>query len=330
MEVIKKYGYGVALVFFIALISDFLSNILGNYVKVEALTIAIVIGIILSIAFRLDNKFNEGINFSAKKILKLGIVLIGFKLNFNSVVSLGKILIILVIMYVSLAMFLSVIIGKIFKVNIKLSTLIGVGSSICGASAVVAMAPVIDAEEDDSVIAVSIVSVLGAIGVIIYSIFANLEIMNPINYGLYSGLTLHGVAHAIAGAFAMGDNAGEIGTTIKMARVLLLVPMSLILATLFNKKNLNTDSNKKVKFPYYVLLFILAGIVNTLGIIPDVITNALKELSSLFILMAITAMGLQVNFNSIKDKGKGAILTGLFLFLIMSIIALIFFMNWDI
>ncbi len=187
------------------------------------------------------------------------------------------------------------------------------------------MAPCIDAEDDDSVIAVSIISFLGVIGVIVYSAIAASGLnLTPIQYGVWSGISLQGVAHALAAAFALGEQAGEIGTFVKMTRVLMLVPVSLALGFFFNKESKNV---KKAKFPMYVLYFILAGIINSLGIIPTPIVKTLTKASSLFILMAMTAMGLSVDFKSILNKGVKALLVGTMLFVILSSLSLIASVN---
>ncbi|PAB59860.1 YeiH family protein [Anaeromicrobium sediminis] len=326
MKDIKKYIPGIIFVLGISYLSMFINDLFKSYINIEALTIAIIIGIIYNNTVGTQDIFKKGVTFSLKKLLKIGIVLLGFKLNIYAVLELGPKILIMVLVYVPFALTLSIILGKIFKVNKKLATLIGVGTSICGASAVVAMAPCINADDDDSVISVSIVSLLGALGVIIYSGIATSSInISATQYGVWSGLSLHGVAHALAAAFALGDTAGEIGTIVKMTRVLMMVPVSIILSSIFNKESIG---NKKAKFPMYVLYFILAGIINSFKIIPVNITSILTKGSSLLILMAMTAMGLSVNFKSIVNKGIKSLVIGTILFIILSTLSLITILNF--
>lgn len=325
MKNIKKYIPGIIFVLIVSYSSMFLNDYFKKYINLEALTIAIIIGILYNNLVGTQEIFKAGVKFSLKKLLKVGIILLGFKLNIYAILELGPQILTMVIIYVTLALILSIVLGKVLKADKKLATLIGVGSCICGASAVVALTPCINAEEDDSVIAVSIVSFLGAIGVIIYSgVAASGLNLTDIQYGAWSGLTLHGVAHALAAAFAMGDTAGEIGTFVKMTRVLMLVPVSLALGYLFNKEN---TSNNKAKFPMYVLYFILAGIINSLGILPETFTKMLTKASSLSILMAMTAMGLSVDFKSIINKGIKALLIGTILFIALASGSLAAIMN---
>ncbi|MCY6485156.1 putative sulfate exporter family transporter [Clostridium aestuarii] len=315
MERIKKMIPGVIFVFLISILSMGLNNSLKNVINLEALTIGIIIGIIYNNTIKTQQVFKNGVQFSLKKLLKFGIVLLGFKLNFNSLLKLGPKVLIMVLIFVPSILILATILGKVFKCNDKLSTLIGVGSCICGASAVVALAPSINAEDDDSVVAVSIVSFLGAIGVLVYSAVALGNSMTNTQYGVWSGISLHGVAHAIAAAGAKGEEAKIVGTFVKMARVVMLVPVSVILGYIYNK---DSESGKKIKFPMYVLYFVIAGVINSTGMVPKAILDILIKISSLFILMSMVGMGLSVDFQSIKNKGIKALIIGCVLFLISS------------
>ncbi len=320
MMLSRKFIPGTVLVLGIAAVAMVLNHILSPYIQLEALTIAIILGILANNIMTIPKNYKPGIKFSLKQILTAGIVLLGFKLNLDAVFALGPKILVMVVIYVSLALGFSWLIGRFYKTSNKLAILIGVGSSICGASAVVAMAPCIHADEDDAVVAVSIVSFLGAVGVIVYSAIAtSFTAISTIQYGVWSGLSLHGVAHALAAAFARGAAAGEIGTFVKMARVLMLVPVSLVLAVCFSK---NEGGAKRVKFPWYVVLFILAGIINGLNILPQALTQVLVKTSSIFILMAMTSMGLSVDFKQVAHKGASALMLGTILFIIMSVSSL--------
>ncbi len=315
MNKIKKLLPGLLFVFLISIISMFINDSIKYIINLEALTIGIILGIIYNNTFKTSGVLKPGIIFSLKTLLKWGIVLLGFKLNFRSLIELGPKVVIMIILYVPSVLILSYLLGKIFKINNKVAVLLGVGSSICGASAVVAMSSCINAEEDDSIVAVSIINFLGAIGVLLYSTIAITSGMSNLEYGIWSGISLQGVAHAIAAAFARGDQSGEIGTLVKMGRVVMLVPVSLALSYVFNKEN----KESKVKFPMYILYFILAGAINSLNIISLETIKILSKLSSVFILMAMVGMGLSVDIKSIKDKGIKALVMGCSLFLIISI-----------
>lgn len=316
MSTLRKKIPGIILVGIISLIAFYVNDILKEYINLEALTISIIIGILYNNIVGINLNHEEGIKFSLKTLLKIGIVLLGFKINSKLLIDLGYESLILVIIYITIALILSISLGKIFKVDLKLATLIGVGSSVCGASAIVAVTPSIKANDNQAVIGVSVVSFLGAIGVILYGIIGKYLHMNPLEYGIWSGLSLHGVAHAIAAAFALGSQSGEIGTVIKMTRVIMLVPVSIMLSYIFNK-----DSGKTIsaKFPVYVLFFIIAGILNYLNIIPPNMTMFFTKLSSVLILMSMTAMGLKVDIKNVLKEGTGAFILGTIVFIVLSI-----------
>ena len=307
---------GLALVLAVSLSASLLNDLLAPAVQLEALTIAIVLGMLIANTVGVGDRLRPGIRFSLKDVLKAGIVLLGFKLDIGAVLALGPRVLAMVVVYVAAALTLAWLLGRWMGIDRKLAVLIGVGSSICGASAVVAMAPCVDAEDDDAVIAVSVVGFLGAIGVILYTAVAKSGCgIDPTRYGVWSGLTLHGVAHALAAAFAMGDHAGSVGTLVKMTRVLMLVPVSLVLTGCFHTRS---AGGKAAGFPVYVLLFVAAGVINGLGVLPAAVAGVCVKAGSLFILMAMTAMGLSVHFRSVVRKGAAALGMGAALFLLLS------------
>lgn len=308
-----KYLKGLTLIIGIAVISTMLSNWLGEYIKIERLTVGIIIGMLCTAKQGLSQEYRPGVEFSLKKLLKWGIVLLGFKLNFLTVIELGPKMVVIVVLLITLVLTISRKLGNVMGLNPKLSTLIGVGSSICGASAIVAMSQVIEADDDDSVLAVSIISFLGTIGVLLFSSLSLVTNMSDIGYGTWSGLSLQGVAHAIAASFARGEVAGEVGTIVKMTRVLMLAPVSVVLSKQFS----NNKDTKKVGVPKYVLLFIGTAVIGTLGIIPQNIISLLTKASSYFILMAMISMGLIVDLKQIKNNGLKAVFHGMSVFIMI-------------
>lgn len=326
MDKIKKYVPGILFVLLISYIGIFINSLLKETINLESLTIAIILGMVYNNLIGTQPLLKSGISFSLKKLLKIGIILLGLKLDLKDLFLLGPKVLLMVLVYVPCVLGVTVFLGKLFKVNTKLATLIGVGSSICGASAVVALAPCMDCEEEDSVIAVSIVSFLGAIGVLIYSTLIRGELsLTSTQYGIWSGLTLHGVAHALAAAFAMGNKAGELGTFVKMTRVLMLVPTSILLGVIFNKNH--EKKRTTAKFPTYVLYFLAVVILNSFDLVPTGLSKGLLHISSLFILMAMTAMGLMVDFKSILSKGVKGLMVGTVTFIGCSSLALWFIMK---
>jgi uncharacterized integral membrane protein (TIGR00698 family) len=314
-----KYIKGLLLVIVIGLASTGIEILISPYIQIERLTIGIVLGILYSSTIGLKENFKPGIKFALHELLKWGIVLLGFKLNFLLISELGPKIVLIIVILIPVVILGTQKLGGALKINRKVATLIGVGSSICGASAIVAMSPVINAHDDDSVLAVSVISFLGAIGVILYSSLAFVLNMTDASYGIWSGLSLQGVAHAIAAAFARGDASGEIGTIVKMTRVMMLAPLSVFLSMQFAE----TKEKKKAKIPLYVVLFILAGVVGTTGIIPPRVTSFLGMAGNQMILAAMIAMGLVVNLGEIRKTGLKILLHGIITFATIAVLTFV-------
>lgn len=318
-KTLTKLLPGIAFVSIVATLAFFLNIGLMPWFQVETLTIAIVLGIIINNSTRIPVLLKNGIDFSQKTLLLFGIVLLGLKMDVQSITTLGIPIILSAIAYVLFVFLIVFILYKRFKLSPKLAALIGVGSGICGAAAVVALAPTIKATKEESVLSVTLVSFLGAMGVIFMAAFSNFSSLSDPEFGIWAGLTLHGVAHAIAGAFIRGEVAGEIGTFVKMTRVLMLIPVSIALSFIFNRQAGSIKARAHI--PLYLWGFILCAILKTTGILPDFIVKSGQWASQQLILVAMTAMGLSVTFKDIQGKGLKVILFGLMLFTLTCSIA---------
>lgn len=317
----KAHLPGLFLIIVICLLALVINEGLKAWLTLETLTIGIILGIIYNNTIKTHERYFSGINFAQKHLLKLGIVLLGFKLQFMALAKLGPQILLMILCFVPLVLFLSWGIGKLLNISLRESILLGVGSSICGASAIVALAPVIQANDDETIVSVSVINFLGAIGILVYAFLFPILEMTQIEYGVWAGLSLQGVAHALAAAFAGGVEAGEIGTLVKMGRVAMLLPVALVLSFLFHKLNATPDGTKP-EFPRYVLLFLIAGVLNSIGVVPLILQTILVTLSKWLILLAIVGMGLAVDLRSIKEQGLKVILAGSVVFFITGVMAL--------
>jgi len=333
----KTYIKGILYVIAIASLAIVIHYLFLPFI--ETMTIGILLGLLITNTIGHPKSCKRGIQFSLKKILKWGIVLLGVKLNFALIIQLGPQILVLIIILISLALIASHFIGKGFKIHSKLATLLGVGSSICGASAIVAMGPVIGAEEEDIAISVTVISLLGAIGVLIYSFASKQLPLSDTQFGIWSGSSLQGVAHALAAAAARGnDNISlEVGTLVKMSRVALLGPVAMILSTLYS----NGSKKKRVTMPKYIIYFILVGLIFTINnqyqLIPTSFTlssltidlvSLLKSFSDVFLLMAMVAMGLNVRFKIFESKALKALIVCSIIFILVSSTSLTYILNF--
>lgn len=317
---VKRYtGFASGLVLSFAM--AVMANVLNAYFPIlEPVAWGIIMGIVLNNIIEIPEGIRPGLNFSTKTLLNIGIVLLGAKLDFISIAALGpKILAIVSIVVVSV-MIISVLLSRRNYVSLKSGILLGVGSSVCGAAAVLAMAPVIKADKEESTFTAATTSILGGLGVIVYSLISRLDILNDMEYGIWAGSSLQGVSHAVAAAFARNEISGNIGTVVKMTRVLFLVPMALVLGTLFSDEKVNI---RQINFPTYILGFIFIGLLNTAHLLPPFLIDIMDRTSSFFILMSVSSMATGVKIRDMMGEGLAVLITGLIIFLSSSSISLL-------
>lgn len=309
---------GFALAALLAVIAHYLSAAIKPWVIVEALVAGMLLGILLTVFIGPKKPLKPGLDFTARNLLEVAIILLGFRLNFSEIARLGPAALIGVVLFVPLIVLAATLMGRAWKLDRKLAVLIGVGSGICGSSAIAAIAPCIGAEEEDSALAVSGLSVLGAIAVIVFSAVAGSVRLSEPQYGVWAGLSLQAVPNAIAAAHARGTLAGDVGTLVKMARVALLAPMALLLTFLFGRRQAAAAGSKhppRVAVPLYVILFIAAATANSVGIIPKQASGWLAAASGNLMLLAMTALGIGVDLRSLRHKAGPAFSLSVVLFL---------------
>ncbi|MCC7478649.1 putative sulfate exporter family transporter [bacterium] len=318
---------GLGLVALVSAIAWFAAGWINQFFPMEPVVLGVLLGLAVGL-FQLPRPaLKPGVDFAARSILEAGVVLLGFKLDFRHLLELGPWALVGVVVLVPLVVLAGIALGRAFRLSPKLAVLIGVGSGICGSSAIAAVAPCIEAEEKDSVLAIGGLSVLGALAVIAYTALSYVVPLSDIQFGVWSGLSMQAVANAIAAAFARGDTAGEIGTLVKMARVALLAPLSLLLAWRFTPRDVqHLDARGRLKLrmsgiPVYVLLFIAAAIVGSSGLVPEAALKWLGLGSAILIASAMAALGLSVDARALKNNAGPAILVSTLLFVFVALIS---------
>jgi uncharacterized integral membrane protein (TIGR00698 family) len=308
-ESLQRYGPGVALTLLLAIASTMLAKL--PYASVMGpLTMALILGIGWRATAGLPEKAGPGTAISGKKLLRLGIVLMGVRLNFALIAQAGPKVV---------ALDLAIIVGGIagiywltqkFGVSKKLGMLLAVGTSICGASAVAAAAPVTKADEDDVGLAVAMCGILGTAGVLIYVLAAPLLSLTTMQLAVLSGSTLHEVAQVMAASFSWGQEAGDMGTLVKLTRVVFLAPALIVLGFLQQGGGRMTFSLKEPPIPWFVIGFLAMGALNTFGIFSPAIASLLTQASVFLMTMAMAAMGLHTDLGMIRRTGMRALAAG--------------------
>ena len=295
---------GILLASLISITSLMLGNLQSAKV-INPLLISILIGIVIRNIFRLKRGFDPGIEFSVKKILRLSVILLGLRLSFFQVLDIGfRGIFILVLSSIGTLLF-TCWLGSRLNINYRFAQLIAVGTSICGASAVVAAAPVIENSEEDLAYVVATITSLGTLAMVSYPILQGFIQLDFNEFGLWCGASIHEVAQVLAASFQIGTLSGEVATVAKLSRVLLIAPVLLILS--FQKKNYHNHEytlTRIINFmPWFVVFFLLATLLNSLSLIPIDIKILLVEFNHFLLSLAMAAVGLSTRLSKITKIG---------------------------
>lgn len=308
---------GMALALVLALLSTGLAKLPGLSVM-GPLTIALLLGIAIRARVGLPPSTAVGIKTSARTVLRLGIVLMGARLDFRLVAAAGPKLMLLVSSLIALGLFAIPRIGRRFLVPERLGMLLAVGTSICGASAVVAAAPVVKAPQEDVTLAVALCGILGTLGVFLFMLVGPFLGLTTPQLAILAGASLHEVAQVMAAAFSWGTEAGDLGTLVKLSRVVLLAPALVVLSVVTG------GGIKSMKFtwqdppiPYFVLGFLGMGVLASSGYMPAPVKSGLSTSSVFLMTMAMGAMGLNTPLELLKAAGARVFQAGILGFLLL-------------
>lgn len=287
---------------------------------ISALVIAIVLGIIYSntLRHRLPSDWTPGIQFAAKQLLRLAIILYGFRISFQEIVSVGIEGLVIDILVVSLTLVLGSWVGiKLFKLDRHLAILISTGSAICGAAAVLAAEDVIKSEAYKATVAIGTVVLFGTIAMFLYPVLqhANVFGFSEDQFGVFTGASIHEVAQALIAGNNVSNEAGNIAIIVKMTRVLLLVPV-LICLSLYEKRvseNLG-DRKFKLNIPWFAVLFIVIIGFNSLHLLPMTLVTLINQFDVFLLTMAMAAIGIETNLVKIKKVGFKPLYLAILLF----------------
>src|SRR5699024_5208186 len=256
--------------FVFAVLGKFLSGLIPHNLISPS-----VFGLLLGMAFNpyiTGNKsFNTGIKFVSKKVLKFSIILMGFSLNIYQVAKVGKYSLFVMCFTLFTAFFFVHLLGKLFNMNWKLSSLISAGTGICGGSAIASIAPTIEAENSDVAYAISATFIFDIIMVILFPIAGKYFGMSDLGYGLWAGTAVNDTSSVVAAGYAFSEAAGNFAIIVKLTRTLSIVPVVLIFSIINSKTKNNGEGAKKVDiksiFPWFILIFLAVVGINSTGII---------------------------------------------------------------
>lgn len=282
-------------------------------INLNSLTLAIIIGMIIGNIFNkfIPENFRNGITFSAKKILRFAIILYGFRITFQQIFAVGlNGLFADIIMLTTTYLFGYYLGTRVFKLDKDLCMLTAIGSSVCGAAAVLGTDAVLKAKSHKVSLAVATVVLFGTISMFLYPFLFKLGILNPEFFGIYIGSTIHEVAQVVAAGSAVSAQAMDTAVIVKLTRVMMLVPYLFLLGMYLAKKS--GSKREKIPMPWFAILFVAVCGFNSLNILPEFIKSFLIEFDVFLLTMAMFALGVETNFNKIKGLGlKPILLAGL-------------------
>ena len=285
--------------------------------------LAIVIGIAFHNLVGTPARAKAGVTFSLRRVLRFAIILLGLQLTAQQVVEVGpKGLGVIVLTLVATFVFTKWL-GKMLGVERKLAELIAAGTSICGASAVIATNTVTNAHDEDVAYAVACVTVFGSIAMFGYPLLPGLLHLSPHAFGLWAGASIHEIAQVVAAAFQDGKSAGDFGTIAKLSRVTLLAPVVITLGFLARNGAENHGHRRTAApIPWFVLGFIALVGFNSVVTLPASFKFVVVTLTTFLLSMALAAMGLETDIRKLRAKGLRPLLLGLASFIFIATFSL--------
>lgn len=283
----------------------------------------ILFGMLLAFWHR-PSAVEPGIKFTAKKILQGSIILLGFEMNLFQVFAIGSQSLSIMIFTLSAAFITAWCVGRYLNLAGKTSILIGVGTAICGGSAIAATAPVISASDKDVAYSISTIFLFNICAVFIFPFFGHLLGMSDIGFGIWAGTAINDTSSVVAASYSFSDAAGNYATIVKLTRTLMIVPITLVLALFVSRQNAavgNAFSITKI-FPWFILGFLAASIISTLGWLTPATCKLLGSAGKFCIILAMTAIGLNTHLRQLIANGFKPILLGFSCWLAVALVSL--------
>ena len=325
MSKIKNNALGVILCLAIAMPAYYLGKQLQ---LIGGPVFAILMGMIITFLVKDKSKVQSGITYTSKKILQYAVILLGFGMNLSDIVKTGSSSLPIIISTIATSLVVAYVLCKVLKMPSKISTLIGVGSSICGGSAIAATAPVIEADDEEIAQAISVIFLFNILAALIFPTLGGMLGLSNDGFGLFAGSAVNDTSSVTATATAWdgihGSNTLDQATIVKLTRTLAIIPITLVLAfkrTRDAEKSESTFNLKKI-FPFFILFFILASVITTVFNLPGNITAPIKDLSKFFIVMAMAAIGLNTNIVKLVKSGAKPIFMGFCCWVAITVVCL--------
>ncbi|MDU8045608.1 MAG: YeiH family protein [Streptococcus sp.] len=326
----KEFLPGLSIAILISLLAWFLGNL---FPIIGGPVLGLFIGLLLGIILRDSQKLKAGMQFTSKKVLQYAVILLGFGLNLSQVFQVGLTSLPIILATIATALVTAYFIQKLFKLDSEIATLVGVGSSICGGSAIAATAPVIKAKDESIATAISVIFFFNILAALLFPHLGSWLGLSNQGFAIFAGTAVNDTSSVTATASSWdslhGTSILEQATIVKLTRTLALaiIPITLGLSVWQSRKDNTKEAFSLTKaVPNFILWFLLASLITTvsmsLGVTPAVF-SPLKDLSKFMIIMAMAAIGFQTNLKQLITKGGSALLVGGVCWLLISLASLL-------
>jgi len=332
---ILKIVPGVMLSVGVALLACWLESLLPIHL-IGSAVIAMFIGMLLNYFLKDTKVLASGLKFTSKKILKFAIILLGLSLNITTILNVGKMSLTVMIFTLLTCFGGGYFIGKALGLNWKLSNLISAGTGICGGSAIAAIAPTIDADDNDVAYAMSATFLFDMAMIVLFPIMGRALGMTDQAFGIWAGTAVNDTSSVVATGYAFSEGAGDFATMVKLTRTLAIIPTVITftfvqlrlkrkeaLANSQNGSELKANFSIKKIFPWFILGFLAMSIVASVFSIPVTVVSGTKAASKFLMVCALAAIGLNTSFASMKKTGIRPMIHGFIISVLVVIVALV-------
>src|SRR5215469_9474405 len=303
--------------------------------KVAPLVGGPVFGIVLCILVRNTvspgGTYTPGIQFAGKQVLQWSIISLGFGLSLDQVAKTGLESLSVTLVTMTVAFLTAWLLGRVLKVHDKLKVLIGVGTAICGGSAIAAVTPIIKPDDHDTAFAISTIFLFNIVAVLLFPLMGHMLHLSDLGFGLWAGTAINDTSSVVAAGYSYSTAAGDFATIVKLTRATLIIPICLVLAVVValrakrasKQSGVTGDFSLARIFPWFILWFLVASGVRTMGLVPAAVQPAIHLAAEFMIIVALTAIGLSANLRKMAAAGVRPILLGLGVWAAVSISSLL-------
>ncbi len=324
IQKIKELLPGIVLCASIAFVATFIGNI---FPAIGSPVFGIITGIMVNTTFPLNSAVGPGITFSSKKILQWAVVLLGFKLSTTAIVTTGLTCLPVIVATIAAALITAFIVFKVLRIPEDQAILIGIGSCICGGSAIAAGAATINAKKEDITVSLGVIFLFNIIAALTFPALGDLLHLSNEGFGLFAGTAVNDTSSVTATALAWdqihSSSILTLATAVKLTRTLAIIPITLILSLIKNRNSTEGFQLKRI-FPTFILFFLMASALSSYFNPGPATLKAIGSLSSFLIVMAMSAIGLNTSVKSLIANAKKPILMGLIVWISIVITSLTF------